>query len=155
VLEFRQARVLGPGRQLPGQLGDDRLEQLGVEHADRFREAAGAEPLDAQRLGHLRQAHRLLQVVDGFDQRVPGVQQDQLHVAVEKQLAVAGPVLAAARVVQAVQQREHPLKVAQAEDVLFRERRFVLLHSGTGCHESLPGAISIYCYLRERRAERD
>ncbi len=123
MLEFRQARVLADRGQRPGQLGDDRLEKLGLKDARGLREAAQREAFDAaEGLGHRAQFRRRLQLAQGVDQGVPDVQEHELAVIAEEQRAVAGRVALAADVVESVQEGKDAAEVPEADDVLVLER---------------------------------
>lgn len=143
-VEPRQPRV-APGHraQSPGQFRDHPLDQPGVEQADRLREAAQREPPDADRPGHGREAHARLQVAERLDRRVPRVDQDQLDVLVEVELAIARRVPPATDLVQARQQWKHAPQLAEAVDPRRRVAR--VRHIVTANAHSGP--------WRERRAE--
>ena len=118
MLQRSQAGIARNGGQLPGQLGNDRLEPLGFKDPYRLRETAGREAFNAQRLGHFLQSHHLLEILDPFDQGVPGVEQHQFAVAVEEQFAVTCLVTPTAHLVQAIQQNKRTLEMAQAQNIL-------------------------------------
>jgi hypothetical protein len=129
---------------LCGQFLNDRLELLGVEHAGRFREAAQGESLDAQGPGHVLQIRRFLQSPHRVDQRIPDIEQHELAVIGEKQLAIAGRVALAAHIMQMVEQIEDAPQMAETNDVFFL-KRLTLDHERLECHRKAGSAISKSC----------
>ena len=107
-------------------MDDDGLEFVRIENPHRFTEGTDAEPLDAQLFGDLLDRGGLLKHVDGVDEGIQHVKQEQRDVFVKMKVAIAGDIAFTADVVKGRQVRQEMLETLDAEELLGIQRFFGL-----------------------------
>src|SRR5262249_12821764 len=104
------------GWDLGPELGDDRLEPLGLEDLDGFGQGPQGGPRATDLAADLLQPAGLLQGAEGAEDGVEEEQEDQGAVVVEMELAIAGLVAPAADIMEAVEEREYLVEVLEAPE---------------------------------------